>query len=66
MSQIITVSSTAQVSTEPTFEAHTPTIYAAGELPVDDDLTDDDIAEFEARLYRDHADEAYWMQGGAR
>jgi hypothetical protein len=66
MAQTITVSPTAQVSTEPTHEAHTPIIYAAGELPVDDDLTDDEAEEFESRLYRDsHDARAYWS-GGAR
>jgi len=64
MSQTITVSPTAQVSTEPIYEAHSPIIYAAGELPLDDDFTDDDLAEFEARLSRDHDDRAYWMSGG--
>jgi hypothetical protein len=33
----------------------------------EDALTDDEISEFEARLYYDsHADEAYWTAGGAR
>ena len=59
MSQIITVTSIAQVS-QSIHHAPTPIML----IESDDLLTDDEIEEFESRLSRDHDDATYWMSGG--
>ena len=61
MLQIITVTSTAQVS-QPIHHAPTPIML----IESDDLLTDDEIEEFESRLSRDHDDATFWtVKGGS-